>query len=144
MSVHSSPLAAASKLSSNQAAGVVIWLISAYATSLFVQQIGIAAPVSYAFGFAIQYIFTLAEQPIWRRQGYPMLGIIVTGVDTLLNAVGIWPYVRDRFGATDLWGMVTDLTHDPSEPTLLVRGLIVAVIGLAVAAGPEYFMSRKN
>lgn len=144
MSVHSSPLTTVSKLSSNQAAGVIIWLISAYATALFITQIGINPPVSYAFGVAIQYIFTKAEQPIWRKQGYPMLGIIVTAVDTLFNAVGIWPYVRDQFGTTDLWAMVTDMTHDPSEPTLLVRGLIVVVIGMAVAAGPEYFWSRKD
>jgi hypothetical protein len=130
------------KLTSNQTAGAIIWLISAYTTALFIGQIGIREPISYVLGIAVQWLFTKAEQPIWRGKGYPALGVVVTGVDVLFNAVGIWPYIRDQFGNTDLWRMVADLTHDPSPPTLLVRFLIVLVVGIAVAAGPEYFWSR--
>lgn len=137
-------LSNATKISSNQTAGIVIWLISAYTTALFISQIGIKEPFSYLLGLAVQWLFTMAETPIWRKREYPALGIIVTAVDVLFNAVGIWPYIRDQFGATDLWHMITDLTHDNSPPTLLVRFAIVATIGVAVAAGPEYFWSRKD
>jgi hypothetical protein len=133
-----------SKLSSNKTAGVIIWLISAYTTALFIGQIGIKEPISYGLGLAVQWLFTKAETPIWRGRGYPALGIVVTAVDVLFNAVGVWPYVRDQFGATDLWKMLTDITNDPSPPSLFVRFLIVLVVGIAVAAGPEYFWSRED
>jgi predicted membrane channel-forming protein YqfA (hemolysin III family) len=132
------------KLTSNQTAGAIIWMISAFTTALFIKQMGVKEPLSYVLGIAIQWLFTKAETPIWRKQGYPALGLIVTGVDVLFNAIGVWPYVRDNLANTDLWRMVADLTHDPSPPTLLVRFAIVLVIGIAVAAGPEYFFSRKE
>lgn len=134
----------AGSLTSNKTAGLVVWLISAYTTTLFIDQIGLAGPVAYALGIAIQWLFTKAETPIWRGRGYPKLGIIVTVVDVAFNAVGIWPYVRDRLGATDLWKMIGDVTGDISPPTLTVRIIAVLVVGAAVAAGPEYFWSRED
>ncbi len=131
-------------LSSNQAAGLVIWIIGAFTTSLFITQLGITPPISYILGAAIQWILTKAETPIWRNQSYPMIGLIAMTFDVLMNAVGIWPYVRDQFGNTDLWRMLADLTQNSNPPTLLMRFAIAVIIGVAVAAGPEYFFSRKD
>jgi hypothetical protein len=133
-----------SKLTGNRTAGLIIWLISAYTTALFIGQLGIEQVVAVALGLGAQWLFTKAETPIWRGKGYPALGILVTAVDVSFNAVGIWPYVRDQLGKTDLWRMVGDITHDASGPTLLVRLLVVLVVGIAVAAGPEYFWSRED
>lgn len=133
-----------SKLTGNNTAGIIIWLISAYATGLFIGQLKIVEPVNYVLGAAIQWLFTKAETPIWKGKGFPPLGIAITAVDVAFNSVGIWPYIRDQFGKTDLWKMVQDLTHDTSEPTLIVRFLFTLVIGISVAAGPEYFWSRSE
>lgn len=132
------------KLGGNQTAGIIVWLIGAYTTSLFIRQIGIAEPLCYALGLAIQWLMTKAEMPIWRGQGAPALGIVVTAVDVAFNAAGIWPYIRDQFGNTDLWHMLSDITRDVSEPTLMVRLALTLVAAVVLAGGPEYFWSRKD
>lgn len=131
-------------LTGNRSAGLIIWLICAFTTGLFLAQLGIAEPANYIIGAATQWLFTKAEQPIWRGKGRPPLGIAITLIDVAVNTTGVWPYIRDKFGSTDLWKMIGDMTGDPSEPTLLVRFLFAAVIGIAVAAGPEYFWSRED
>lgn len=144
MSVHSRMLNP-TKLNGNQAAGIVVWLISAWATALFAKQIGIEESVSYIIGIGIQFLFTRAELPVWRKQGYPVLGIVVALFDSALNAVGVWPYIRDNFGNTELWRMTVDVTSSASnEPTLAVRVVFALAVGIAVAAAPEYFWSRKD
>jgi hypothetical protein len=135
---------ASDKLSGNGVAGMIIWLICAYTSGLFLKQLGIPEPINYMVGSGIQWLFTKAEQPIWRGKGMPPLGIGVTIIDVAVNTTGVWPYIRDQLGNTDLWKMIGDMTHDTSPPTLLVRFLFAAVIGVAVAAGPEYFWSRGD
>jgi hypothetical protein len=135
---------ASDKLTGNGVAGMIIWLICAYTTGLFLAQLGIPEPINYIIGGGIQWLFTKAEQPIWRGKGMPPLGIGVTIIDVAVNTTGVWPYIRDKLGATDLWTMIGDMTHDASPPTLLIRFLFAAIIGVAVAAGPEYFWSRED
>lgn len=131
-------------LTGNNGAGLLIWLICAYTTGLFIKQLGIGEPICYGLGAAIQWLFTKAEAPIWRGKGFPPLGIGVTIIDVAVNMMGVWPYIRDGLAKTDLWKMIGDLTHDTSEPTLIARFLFALVIGVAVAAGPEYFWSRED
>lgn len=135
---------AGSKMTGNGVAGMIIWLICAYTSGLFLSQLGIPEPINYIIGGGIQWLFTKAEQPIWRGKGIHPLGIGVTIIDVAVNTTGVWPYIRDKLGSTDLWRMIGDMTHDTSPPTLLVRFLFAAVIGVAVAAGPEYFWSRED
>jgi len=137
-------LSNAGKLTGNQTAGVVVWLIGAFTTALFLKQLGIQEPICYGLGLAIQWLMTKAEMPIWRGQGTPALGIVVTAVDVAFNDAGIWPYIRDQFGNTDLWRMLSDVTHDASAPTLMVRLALTITAGIVLAGGPEYFWSRKD
>jgi hypothetical protein len=130
-------------LTGNKTAGIVIWLIGAWATGLFIKQLGLPEPACYGIGAGIQWLFTKAETPIWHGK-FHALGIAVTIFDVLFNGVGIWPYIRDNFGQTDLWKMIGDATCDPSPPTMTLKLVVTLVIGVIVAAGAEYFWSRED
>lgn len=132
------------RLGGNQTAGIVVWLIGSYTTALFIKQVGIQEPLCYGLGLAIQWLMTRAEMPIWRGTSAPVLGIVVTVVDVLFNAAGMWPYIYTQLGNTDLWKMLTDVTRSTGEPTIMVRLALTIVAGAALAGGPEYFWSRKE
>src|SRR4051812_21051027 len=90
---------ASDKLTGNGVAGLIIWLICAYTSGLFLAQLGIPEPINYIIGGGIQWLFTKAEQPIWRGKGIPPLGLGVTIIDVAVNTTGVWPYIRDKLGS---------------------------------------------
>jgi len=94
--------------------------------------------------FVAQWLLTLAERPLWRwilrrKDGrFIMASVVVTGIDGLLNAAGLYPYVGSLTGS-NLVAMIADVARvDPTieKPAAF---LIAGAVGLLVAALAEFY-----
>lgn len=136
------------RLSWNRAAGCVAWAIGVYFTLRFFAAAAPTAGLVAALIAAaiIQWLLTLVERPLWRRlAGRPggrlaPLAAVVTLIDGLLNAAGIYP-IAGRIAQTDLGKMIADGMQ--VAPTLSTRSAIIValILGLIVAATPEALWS---
>jgi len=146
MSVRSESLTP-KKVNYNRLAGGGAWLIGVLLTYLFLRTfkgdpLGLVGAVVVAF--IAQWLLTLAERPLWRwvlrrKDGrFIVASMAVTGVDGLLNAAGLYPYIGALTGS-NLVAMIADVAHiDPTieKPAAF---LIALAIGLLVAALAEYY-----
>lgn len=143
MSVREQPIASA-RLNYNRAAAIIAWLGGAFLTYLFY---AVAAPglhwlVAFVFAALTQAVLTLAERPLWRRfarkSGGKLvpLAIIVTVIDAMLNAAGVYPYMG-QIAQTGVGVMLADAFQ--VQPTLSTRAAIglAFVLGLILAGIPE-------
>src|SRR5262245_17985427 len=87
-------------LSASKMAAIVAWLGGVFTTWLFFH---VAIPelpwyIASVAAALVQWTLTLAERPLWRyllkRNGGKLAGVavVVTLVDGLLNAAGIYPF----------------------------------------------------
>src|SRR6266496_2604167 len=82
-------------------AAVMAWFGGVFTTWLFISASALSLPLYIGLPAAalIQWVLTIAEKPLWRvmlrRKGgkFVILGIVVTIVDAVFNAAGIYPYV---------------------------------------------------
>jgi hypothetical protein len=128
----------------NKIAAVLAWLGGVYTTYLFFTRAMPELPMPFALAVAglIQWLFTLAERPLWRyllkRSGGKFAGVavVVTIGDGLLNAAGVYPFMG-RLAQTDLGLMLSEVLT--VEPTMGNRAafLVALLIGLLVASLPE-------
>ena len=94
--------------------------------------------------FIAQWLLTLAERPLWRwilrrKDGrFILASVVVTGIDGLLNAAGLYPYIGALTGS-NLIAMIADVAKvDPTigKPAAFV---LAGAIGLLVAALAEFY-----
>jgi hypothetical protein len=123
---------------------IAAWLGGVFTTYLFlhVAMKELPAFIAVAAAALIQWVLTLAERPLWRallkRSGgrYAGVAIVVTLIDALLNAAGIYPFTN-RLAQTDLGRMLAEVFA--VQPTMGTRAafLVAFLIGLLVASLPE-------
>lgn len=146
MSVRSEPLTT-QKVNYNRVAGAGAWAIGVFLTYLFLRTfkgdpLGLIGAGVVAF--IAQWLLTLAERPLWRwilrrKDGrFILASVVVTGIDGLLNAAGLYPYIGALTGS-NLVAMIADVARvDPTigKPAAFV---LAGVIGLLVAALAEFY-----
>ena len=132
-------------LSWSKIAAIAAWIGGVFTTWLF---IATAAPDMpwyiglLAAGF-IQWMLTIAEKPLWRvmlrRKGgkFVILGIIMTCIDGVLNAAGIYPYVG-RLAQTNVGTMLSEVLGVSQTMGTRSAFLLAFAIGLVIAGLPEY------
>jgi hypothetical protein len=129
----------------NKVAAIVAWAGGAFTTYLFFARAmpSVGWLVSGVLAGCTQWLLTIAERPLWRvllrRKGgrFVLLGIVVTLVDGLLNAGGLYPYMS-RLEQTDVGKMVSDVLHVQQAMTPTSAFLLALAIGLVIAGLPEY------
>lgn len=149
--VRSEPLhSGASHVAWNRVASVIAWLLGVLFTYLLLREVapGLGMLVALAIAGASQMLLTIAERPLWRwalrRKGGKLVtfAIGVTGVDGLINAGGIFPFVPQlaQTGMGKMLIEVFDLSPTISSPTAAV---IALAIGLLVAGLSEYLWEME-
>lgn len=129
----------------NRVAAGVAWLGGVATTYLFVHK---AAPDLFwlpgiIVAATVQALLTLGERPLWRRllgrKGgkAASLALIITFVDALVNAAGIYPYVG-RLAQTDLGTMLAEVLNVQPQMGPLAAFSVALFLGLIVAALPEF------
>lgn len=125
-------------------AAIIAWLGGVFTTYLFFHVAMPEMPLLVAIAAAaiIQWTLTLAERPLWRsllkRSGGKFAGvaIVVTVVDALLNAAGVYPFTN-RLAQTDLGRMLSDVFGVQAQMGTRAAFLVAFLIGLLVASLPE-------
>jgi hypothetical protein len=151
MSVRSEPLHNDTHhIAWNRIASVISWLIGVLFTYLLLASAAPNLGLLIALGIALasQLLLTLAERPLWRwtlrRKGGKLVlfGLDVTGVDGLINAGGIYPYVPQlaKTGPGQMLIEVLSLSPNVSRPA---AAIIAFAIGLLVAGLSEYLWEME-
>lgn len=126
-------------------AAIIAWLCGVFTTYLFIATSAMDVPwhVSLIAAFVIQWVLTIAEKPLWkvmlRRKGgkFVILGVVVTCIDGVLNAAGIYPYVG-RLAQTNVGTMLSEVLGVSQTMGTRSAFLLAFAIGLVIAALPEY------
>lgn len=131
-------------LTLNKIAAVVAWFVGCFTTWLFVNKAmeGRAWFLAAVLAFVAQALLTLAERPlfqlIWGRRGgrFTTLSILSVGVDMLLNAAGVYPFIG-QMAKTDLGAMLVEVFHVQPTVDPISAFVIAVVLGAIVAGLPE-------
>jgi predicted membrane-bound spermidine synthase len=131
-------------ISWNKAGAVVAWAGGVVTTYLFFHAAMPELPLLVAIlgATVVQGLLTLAERPLWRwllkRSGGKFAGIavIVTLIDTLFNAAGIYPFTS-RLAQTQLGVMLAEVFNVQAAMSAQPSFFIAFLIGLLVALLPE-------
>ena len=126
-------------------AAIVAWVLGTFTTYLFFAR---AMPeagwfVNALLAGGVQWLLTMAERPLWRfllrrKNGrFVVLGAIVTFVDGLFNAGGLYPYMG-RLAQTDVGAMVAQVLHIRQAMDPMSAFLLALAIGIVLASLPEY------
>lgn len=126
-------------------ASIVAWLLGCFTTYLFIAR---AAPsigiiISAVLATAAQWLLTIAERPLWRfimrRRGgkFVAVGLIVTLIDGIINAGGVYPYMG-RLAQTDVGVMISEVLGVQQAMSPTSAFALALAIGLVVAGLPEY------
>lgn len=125
-------------------ASVVAWLLGTFTTYLFIAR---AMPgawlLSVVLAAAAQWLLTMAERPLWRfllrRRGgkFVALGLVVTLIDGLINAGGVYPYMG-KLAQTGVGQMLSEVLNVQQAMSPTAAFLLALAIGLVVAGLPEY------
>ena len=128
----------------SKTATIAAWLGGVFTTYLFFHAAMPELPrlIAAAAAGLVQWTLTLAERPLWRfllkRSGGRMAGVavVVTLIDTLLNAAGIYPFTS-RLAQTDLGRMLAEVFGVQAAMSAQPSFLVAFLIGLLVASLPE-------
>lgn len=132
-------------------AAIVIWLLGVGATHQLLMGLGIAPRVAWTtplfwvgvgVAFAVQLLLTVLERPV--LIGNPNgISLVVLGVDTLINAGGVFPFAM-RIGATPTAQAIATVAEQPSVVSPVVAFAVSVVAGFILAATPEAAWRWKN
>jgi hypothetical protein len=132
------------QLDTYRIAAVVAWLLGTFTTYLFIARVMPSAwLLAVVLAAAAQWLLTIAERPLWRflmrRRGgkFVALGLVVTFVDGLINAGGVYPYMG-RLAQTDVGVMIAEVLNVQQAMSPLAAFLLAFAIGLTIAGLPEY------
>lgn len=122
----------------NRVAAVVFWLIGAWATSVFMAEIGITTESHWHHiaGLIAQFVLTVLEKPIFRFRKFgplPLAGIVI---DVIFNAGGLWSYLRN-LGRTQAWQMLAEVTVSTPEPSAPTRFVVAVGLGFITAIASD-------
>lgn len=120
----------------NRGAAVILWIVGAWATTVFMKELGLERPWDIICGVGAQYLLTVLERPLWRFGQKSPLAIVAIVVDVIFNAGGLWSYLS-KLGQTQTWQMLAEVSGSDPEPIALVRFVIAVGLGLVTAAGSD-------
>lgn len=131
-------------ISWNKIASVVAWFGGVFTTYLFFHAAmpELAIPFAVIGAAVVQGLLTFAERPLWRwllkRPGGKFAGValIVTGIDALFNAAGIYPFTS-RLAQTQLGVMLSEVFGVQATMSAQPSFAVAFLIGLLVASLPE-------
>jgi len=129
----------------NPLIGGLVWLAGLALTARFVAELQPTMPLWMALLVALvtQILLSVLEHDIWRRR-YAALPAVALVIDVLLNAAGLYYAVR-ALEQTTLVRMLVEVfrlrSDDVSAP---VAFGVACMIGLIIAATPEYLWRRQS
>lgn len=145
-----------SSISGRKVAAAVIWLTSAYATSILIEQIRggsmvyvsnpLTSIVEFAWGSSLiaaiigQFVLTVCEKSIWQRRNLTAVSTVALILDVLINAAAVWPFV-ERFDSTSVWYFISNWLGMSGGLSNFSSGILCLVVGFILAAAPEYVWS---
>jgi len=143
MSVRNEPLTRA-PFGWGKIASVTAWIGGVFTTYLFFHAAMPELPILFSAVAAalVQWTLTLAERPLWKfllkRGGGRLaaIGIVITLIDALLNAAGIYPFTS-RLAQTDLGRMLAEVFNVQAAMSAQPSFAVAFLIGLLVASLPE-------
>lgn len=126
----------------NRVAGIVVWLIGATTTWIFLQSVNPGWGLNWAAALLAQVILTAMQSPAWRGQ-FDILGVTALIVDALLNAGGVYAFVQ-RIDETATWYALSTGFGLSGELSNAVAIIISMILGVLLAGTPEYLWRRDN
>jgi hypothetical protein len=125
-----------SRATVNKAVASLTWLAAVYTTYLFLVALGVT-PGAWGLTSAVlaQGMLTWLEGPVWQRK-FGDIGVFAVVVDTLVNAGGLWPYIRN-IDQTPTWAMFQELGAAGGDMNAIVAGFLALMIGYVLAKAPE-------
>lgn len=126
-----------STASVNQPIAVAIWLLACVTTWQLVQAVtpGMDGRWQVGIGIALQAIFTVLERPVLRGKAN-RISALVLGIDTLVNAGGIYPFAL-RMSATPTAAMVSQTFNLAPQMSPAAAFVVSLILGFLLAAAPE-------
>ncbi len=145
MTVREQPFPGRRVIAWSKIAAVVAWFGGVFTTWLFISASAISLPLYIGLPAAaiIQWVLTIAEKPLWRvmlrRKGgrFVILGVVVTVVDGIFNAAGIYPYMS-RLAQTNVGSMLSEVLNVSQDMGPRSSFILAFAIGLVIAGLPEY------
>lgn len=118
-------------------ASVLVWIGACATTYLALAALLGDAPWYVLLGTAtiIQFVFTAAERPLFRRRGRDMLSFGVLLLDIGINAGGVFPALAN-VGRTPTAAML-QAGGMPADAGALPAILLALFVGAIIAAAPE-------
>jgi hypothetical protein len=128
----------------------IIWLIGVYTTRQALIEVGIGVMrtpdgqlavsttgqvIATVIALGLQWILTRVERRVWLGK-VGIAPVIALILDTLANAAGMFPYIRN-FGSTAIWAMLQTAFQSQAPFTLTAALGVCIGLGYAVARLPE-------
>jgi hypothetical protein len=121
---------------------IIVWFGAVYTTMLFLGALGLSVGVwSVLFAMIVQGALTSMESRIWQGKPDVLTGIVLA-FDTIINAAGVWQYVK-RIPSTNVYAMLKDLGA-PAEVSVYALGAFALAVGVILAAAPEIVWGSDN
>lgn len=139
------PVKAAPKVTWNQGLGGLMWLLGC-ATTYQVAAIlmdGATWGAVLVVSFVAQVVLTSLESPTLRGKPNP-ISLAVLGVDTLINAGGVYLILDGRLERLPTTQMVAEAAGQPAQLSALTVAAVSFIIGFILAATPEAVWRRKS
>lgn len=111
----------------------VLWGAACYTTWLFLD--ALQPGIDWWWALVIQGVLTVIESDFFRGQRN-MVSTTATGIDTAINAGGLWP-LAVNLGKTQTWVMVQNVTNTTGGVSPIAAGALAVLVGLVLAAAPE-------
>lgn len=109
-------------------------------TYLFIQAIGLEGATAFFVALGVEFLLTAAKHNVFAGRA-DALGGIAVGVDMLLNAGGLWPYML-RLDKTPTWSMLQTGLGLDGELRKLPALVLALVFGFLLSAGPHWFWRK--
>lgn len=132
-----------SRISTSKGASIVVWLLGAYTTSIFVKEVGIAEPVCFFIGVVVQFFLTKAQAPFWRAGKRLWLAMVALVFDAAFNTAGIWPFMKN-LGDTSFWSMMSEWVGNSDPPTVATRIVVTVITAIITSAAPEILWEQVD
>jgi hypothetical protein len=129
------------RLTANRCMTIIVWLVGAWATKVFLVELGVENNSAKFLAIVLQAFLTLADGSIWRpilrsHKVRMLMGIVAVVADVAFNTGGLWVYVRN-LGNTSFWAAIASAMEYSGPPSLKTILALSAIGGLIIAAGAE-------
>lgn len=110
-------------------------------TYLFIDALGINGAAGFIVAISVEFLLLMGKNNILSEasdSGSDTLGLASIIIDTLLNAGGIWPFVK-RLNSTASWIMIAEVAGLKPDLRLFPALIVALVLGFLLAIAPHRF-----